>query len=83
MNRIWHWLVGHRWVEHSAMAFKGTNKIGYSGWLESDDERMECYGFTDIDFLCSCGAHKRHRLMGVREPAKDSEIAELRRMAKL
>ena len=82
IRRLWHWLFGHRWVEHSAKAFARTGQ-SVDCTVTFDAERYMLYGFTDIDFFCHCGAHKRHRLVGQRETQKDAELSELRRMAKL
>lgn len=78
LQRIVHFLFGHKWKEHSAFEGKGTKSylMGYCR-----DNFAEVHGFTDVDFMCECGAHKTVRLIGGRDlTLPDHELEELRKM---
>ena len=81
IRRVWHWLFGHSWRELSACTVSPSYPNRYLLLCKSD--YYEKYGFTDLDYLCFCGAHRRHRLIGMRDIKADADIQELRRMVGL
>ena len=79
IRRIWHFLAGHLWTEERQFLPPADPNLSI---LMYQSDYYERYGATIILERCVCGAIKRTKIVG-RFDGASSEVAELRRMAKL